>query len=70
MTIHGVEKERTMEGNVLVKNKEIRLTSIFKIIFADHNVVIPALYSGVIPPDAQVKFDVLLEPFKKNEIEK
>ena len=70
LTIHGIEKERTIEGLVIVKNKEIRLTSTFKIIFANHNVVIPALYSGVIPPDAQVKFDVLLEPFKKNEIEK
>lgn len=65
LNIHGVEKERTIEGTVTIKNKEIRLTSTFKIIFADHNVVIPALYSGVIPPDAQVKFDVLLEPFKK-----
>lgn len=64
-TIHGVEKERTIEGVVTVKGKEISLASTFKILFADYDVVIPALYSGVIPPDAQVKIVAVLEPFKK-----
>jgi hypothetical protein len=65
LTIHGVEKNRTVEGTVTVKGKEIKLTSAFKVTFADHDIVIPALYSGVIPPDAQVKITALLEPYKK-----
>lgn len=65
LTIHGVEKNRTIEGVINVKGKEIKLSSSFKVTFADHDVVIPALYSGVIPPDAQIKFTALLEPFKK-----
>ena len=65
LTIHGVEKNRTIEGVVTVKGKEIKLSSAFKVTFADHEVVIPALYTGVIPPDAQVKITALLEPYKK-----
>ena len=65
LTIHGVEKNRTIEGVVTVKGKEIKLSSAFKVTFADHEVVIPALYTGVIPPDAQAKITALLEPYKK-----
>ncbi len=65
LTIHGVEKNRTIEGIVTVKGKEIKLASTFKVTFADHEVIIPALYSGVIPPDAQVKITAFLEPYKK-----
>jgi hypothetical protein len=65
LTIHGVEKDRTIDGTVKVKGKEIMLSSAFKVTFADHQIIIPALYSGVIPPDAQIKMNALLEPFKK-----
>jgi hypothetical protein len=66
LTIHGVEKERTIDGIVTIKGGEISLSSSFKVVFEDHGIVIPALYSGVIPPDASVKFNSLMEPFKKN----
>lgn len=65
LTIHGVEKDRTIDGTVSVKGKEITLASVFKVTFADHQIIIPALYSGVIPPDAQIKMNAILEPFKK-----
>ncbi|MEO6904192.1 MAG: YceI family protein [Bacteroidia bacterium] len=64
-TIHGVEQEKTIDGTITIMDKEIKLSSDFKITFADYKVDIPALYSGVIPPDAQVKINALLEPFKK-----
>lgn len=66
LTIHGVEKERTIDGVVIIKGGEISLSSSFKVVFEDHGIVIPALYSGVIPPDANVKFNSTMEPFKKN----
>lgn len=66
LTIHGVEKERTIEGVVIIKGGEISLSSGFKVIFEDHGIIIPALYAGVIPPDASVKFNSTMEPFKKN----
>lgn len=65
LTIHGVEKDRTIDGIVTVKGQAIMISSKFKIKFADHNVVIPALQSGVIPEDTDVKIDAVLEPYKK-----
>ena len=69
LTIHGVEKDRTIDGLVTIKGSEITLSSSFKVIFEEHGIVIPALYSGVIPPDASIKFNTQMEPFKK-EIKK
>jgi hypothetical protein len=66
LTIHGVEKDRTIDGIVKVKGTEVTLSAVFKVAFADHNIIIPALYSGVIPPDAEVKINAQLEPFKKS----
>jgi hypothetical protein len=66
LTIHGVEKDRTIDGTVTVKGKEVTLSAVFKVAFADHGIIIPALYSGVIPPEAEVKISAQLEPFKKS----
>lgn len=65
LTIHGVEQDRTIDGIVTVMDKDIKLSSDFKITFADYKIDIPALYSGIIPPDAKIKINALLEPFKK-----
>jgi len=67
LNLHGVEKDRTIDGLVSVKGAVISTSSSFKIKFADHNVVIPRLYSGIIPEDTDVKLDATLEPFKKNQ---
>ena len=66
LTIHGVEKDRTIEGVLKIKGTEISLSSKFKVNFAEHGIVIPFLYSGIIPEFTDVKFDATLEPFKKN----
>jgi len=65
-TIHGVDQERTIDGIVTVDMNKITLKSTFKINFADYKVEIPGLYSGIIPPDTEVKINAVLEPFKKN----
>ncbi len=66
LTIHGVEKDRTIDGTLTVSKGTVTLKSNFKVNFADHGVVIPGLYSGVIPPVTDVKIIAVLEPFKKN----
>ena len=66
LNLHGVEKDRTIDGVVTIKGGVISLSSSFKIKFADHNVVIPGLYSGIIPEDTDVKLEATMEPFKKN----
>ena len=63
--MHGVDKEYTIPGKLTVKGEQIIISSTFKIKFADHNIVIPSLYAGVIPPDTEVKINSVLEPFKK-----
>jgi len=65
MSMHGVDKEYTIPGKLIVKGEQINISSTFKIKFADHNIVIPSLYTGVIPPDTEVKINSVLEPFKK-----
>ncbi|MEO6901800.1 MAG: YceI family protein [Bacteroidia bacterium] len=66
LTIHGIDKERTITGTLTIKNAEITLSSKFNILFADHNIKIPALYSGIFPSDTEVKFTATLLPYKKN----
>jgi hypothetical protein len=66
LNLHGVEKDRTIDGVVSIKGGVISLSSNFKIKFADHNIIIPGLYSGIIPEDTDVKLDATMEPFKKN----
>ena len=66
LNIHGVEKDRTINGVITIKGGVISLSSSFKVKFADHNIEIPALQATVIPEDTDVKLDAVMEPFKKN----
>jgi hypothetical protein len=66
MTIHGVEKDKTIEGLLTVDMNKIILSSDFKLDFTEFGIVIPTLYSGVIKPVTEVKLNATLEPFKKN----
>lgn len=66
MTIHGVEKEKTIAGILIVDMNKITISTTFKLDFTEFGVIIPSLYTGVIPPDTEVKLNAVLEPFKKN----
>ena len=66
MTMHGVEKDKTISGILTVDMNKISLSSTFKLDFTEFGVVIPSLYSGVIPSETEVKLTALLEPYKKN----
>lgn len=66
MTIHGVEKEKTISGTLTVDMNKITISTTFKLDFTEFGVIIPSLYTGVIPPDTEVKLNAVLEPFKKN----
>lgn len=65
LSLHGVDKEYTFPGKLVIKGDQITISSTFRIKFADHNIVIPGLYSGIIPADTEVKINAVLEPFKK-----
>jgi polyisoprenoid-binding protein YceI len=64
--IHGVKKERTIDGLVKVKGQEITISSKFNIHIADYNIKVPSLYVKNIAEDVEVKINSVLEPYKKN----
>lgn len=43
LTIHGVEKEQTLEGTLTIKGNKITLDSKFKVALEDHNIKIPTV---------------------------
>lgn len=65
LNMHGVEKERTIEGVVKINGSEITITSTFNIHIADHGIKVPSLYVQNIAEDVEVKLNAVLEPFKK-----
>ncbi len=64
LTLHGVEKEKTINGIIWVDGQNLMLSASFKILFADYAIDIPNLLG--IPPDTEITFKASLEPFKKN----
>jgi hypothetical protein len=66
LNIHGVEKERTIDGVVKIKGQEITISSKFNVHIADHGIKVPSLYVQNIAEDVEVKLTALLVPYKKN----
>lgn len=66
LTIHGVDKDRTIDGTVSIKGKQVTISSKFNVHIADHGVKVPSLYIQNIAEDVQVKLNAVLEPYKKN----
>ena len=66
LTIHGVEKERTVDGTVKISGQQVTISSKFNIHIADHNIKVPSLYVQNIAEDVEVKLNAVLEPYKKN----
>jgi len=64
LTIHGVEKERKLDGTVVIKGGLIRITTKFKIHIADHGIKVPSMYVQNIAEDVDVTLDAVLEPYK------
>lgn len=54
LTIHGVDQNRVLNGKIIVKNKQLTLTSSFNVACADHQVKIPSLMFTKIAESIQV----------------
>jgi hypothetical protein len=65
LNIHGVEKQRTIDGKIIVKNGEIKAVSEFVIHVADHKIEIPQLVMQNIAEHVKVSIDCTYEPYKK-----
>lgn len=60
LTIHGVTKERTVKGKVIIKDGKIQLTSDFDVKVADHDIEIPKLMFQKIAETVKVTIDCTL----------
>lgn len=67
MTIHGVEKEQTFSGEMLIKKGEIFLTSDFTVRLEDYNITIPKIVFSQIAQIIAVKLKVKYTPYKNEK---
>ena len=65
LNIHGVEKERTIEGTVTVKGGDVLLDSKFNVALKDHNIEIPSIVVQNIAEVVQVSIKSDLTEYKK-----
>jgi hypothetical protein len=65
LSIHGVEKEVTHSGTLVVSKKEITLTSEFNCAVKDYNISIPKLLFQNIADTVLVKINVTYTPYQK-----
>jgi polyisoprenoid-binding protein YceI len=65
LSLHGVDKEQTIKGKLIIKENLIFISADFKIKMSDYNIVISGLHKGIIPEQTDVKINTTLSPFKK-----
>ena len=65
LAMHGVEKDRTIDGTLTVKGSEISIESKFNVALKDHNIEIPSLVTDNIAEVVEVKIKSTLTEFKK-----
>lgn len=61
LTIHGVEKERIIPGNVTVQAQGIQIKTDFIVPLSDHDIEIPNIVNQKIAEEIAVKLDVVLK---------
>ena len=61
LNIHGVDKEREIEGVLTIKDGKIHIESEFDVTVADHNIKIPKLVVTNIAEVVKVKVDIIME---------
>ena len=65
LTMHGVEKERTIQGTITIKGGEVMLDSKFTVALKDHKIEIPTLVAQNIAETVEVTVKVTLSEFKQ-----
>jgi polyisoprenoid-binding protein YceI len=64
LNIHGVEKDRTIPGTIIVKDGLIQMLSNFKVKNVDHKIEIPTVVTAKISEEIDVMVDLKLAPKK------
>ena len=65
LSLHGVEKERTIDGTITIKDGEIFIESKFNVALKDHKIEIPTLVAQNIAEIVEVTIKSTLTEFKK-----
>jgi hypothetical protein len=65
LEIHGVSKDRTIDGTLTIKGEEVNLVSNFNVKVADHKIEVPKLVFQNIAETVLVKINATLTPYKK-----
>ena len=65
LTIHGVEKERSIQGMLTSKNGEILIESKFDIVLKDHNIIVPSVVAQNVAETVEISLKSTLIEYKK-----
>ena len=65
ITIHGVTKDHSAKGNIIVSNGKFRIQSLFTLKPEDFNIAIPNLVRDKIAKEIKVTVDNSYEPYSK-----
>jgi hypothetical protein len=60
LTVHGVEQERIIKSDIIIKNGIIQLQSNFIVLLEEHNIKIPKIVFQKISPEIQVEINAQL----------
>lgn len=61
LTIHGITRDVTYQGKVIVRNGKLMLTSLFNLLLADYNISIPSAVKDKIAKEVKVNVNATLE---------
>jgi polyisoprenoid-binding protein YceI len=64
LTMHGVEKDRTIPGTITIKGGELTIDSKFIVALKDHKIEIPTLVAQNIAETVEVTLKLSLSEFK------
>jgi hypothetical protein len=64
-TVHGVSQNRTLSGNLTIRDKNLLLRSDFEVALADHQIKVPTLVFVKIAQIIQVKARYQLQPLRQ-----
>ena len=65
LTMHGVEKDRTIPGTITIAGQNISIDSKFDVPLKDHNIEVPKLVIKNIAEIISVKVNGNYQPYKK-----
>lgn len=65
MNMHGVEKDVTYKGKLIIKGGKVMLECTFKVKLADYNIKVPSVVGANIAEDIEIKVNSTLIPYKK-----